>query len=519
MFAPLRSLPSLLARLGQHWQADHRRLQRQSRTKFTLEQLEGRLVPATSVSIAAINDGAESATPTPGLFRVTLSAAATADTTVNYTVSGTATNGTDYTRLTGSVVVSQGATTADIPVAVLDDQISEGTETVILTLAASTGLTLGSPNTATVNITDDDSHDLAVTETVSATTVTAGAVTNGAPSNLNYTITVRNPGTTDATGIVVTQTLPLGSSINVDTTTLPNGVTATATGVTWTVASLTAGSSRNITVRILVGASAASGDLVAPVSVTANGTVINTSDDTASVTTTISRQIDLTVRASGDKKPVHVGETLTYTITAVNAGPSNANNVIITETVPAGTKADPTDVTVAGWKFANGHYTMGVGTVRAGLTVTVPFFKVIVLGPATATTPPIRNVISVADDATAKELTPANNTVNVDTAVNLPPTVIPLSYFTPRGQVLAVPYTQGLLARAQDIDHDKVTIAFDVRTSAGSIYIRPNGSFRYTPPAGFVGIVTVRYRVFDGTNYSGYVFATIRVGVLGRRVP
>jgi len=59
--------------------------------------------------------------------------------TVNYTMSGTATNGTDYTSLPGSVVIPDGATGVDITVTPLDDTLREGTETVTLTLAAGPG--------------------------------------------------------------------------------------------------------------------------------------------------------------------------------------------------------------------------------------------------------------------------------------------------------------------------------------------------------------------------------------------
>ena len=59
--------------------------------------------------------------------------------TVNYTMSGTATNGTDYANLPGSAVIPDGATGVDITVTPLDDTLTEGTETATLTLAAGAG--------------------------------------------------------------------------------------------------------------------------------------------------------------------------------------------------------------------------------------------------------------------------------------------------------------------------------------------------------------------------------------------
>ena len=72
------------------------------------------------------------------MFTVTLSAASSTDTTVSYTVVGTATLGSDYTALSGSVTILAGATSATITVPVLDDALVEGTETVVVTLASIT---------------------------------------------------------------------------------------------------------------------------------------------------------------------------------------------------------------------------------------------------------------------------------------------------------------------------------------------------------------------------------------------
>lgn len=51
---------------------------------------------------------------------------------VNYSLAGTATNGTDYTRLTGTAVFPAGASSVDVTVEPLADNVTEGRETVIL---------------------------------------------------------------------------------------------------------------------------------------------------------------------------------------------------------------------------------------------------------------------------------------------------------------------------------------------------------------------------------------------------
>ena len=87
---------------------------------------------------------------------VNLSPVPTANTTITYTVAGTATPGTDYTTLTGTVVASASASSVNIPVAITDDSTQEGSETVILTLAAGSGYTVGTDRVHTLTIADND---------------------------------------------------------------------------------------------------------------------------------------------------------------------------------------------------------------------------------------------------------------------------------------------------------------------------------------------------------------------------
>jgi parallel beta-helix repeat protein len=77
---------------------------------------------------------------------------------VDYATSnGTATAGADYTASGGTLIFSDGQTTADFTVPILTDTLSEGSETFQVTLSnPGGGATLGTPAAATVTITDDD---------------------------------------------------------------------------------------------------------------------------------------------------------------------------------------------------------------------------------------------------------------------------------------------------------------------------------------------------------------------------
>ena len=122
--------------------------------------------PTTLVSIAATDTPATEpgGGVDDGQFTVTHSSASATDTVISYVVlaASTATAGSDYTALSGTVTIPALATTATIDVAVLDDAFVEASETVVVQL---TGITSGDPlimvdsanDTDTVTIDDDDS--------------------------------------------------------------------------------------------------------------------------------------------------------------------------------------------------------------------------------------------------------------------------------------------------------------------------------------------------------------------------
>src|SRR5207247_10588628 len=72
--------------------------------------------------------------------------------TVNFTLGGTAGNGTDYNTLGTSVTVPAGAASATVMVAPMSSTSYVDAKSVGLTLAANSSCTVGSPNNATVTI-------------------------------------------------------------------------------------------------------------------------------------------------------------------------------------------------------------------------------------------------------------------------------------------------------------------------------------------------------------------------------
>jgi hypothetical protein len=118
-------------------------------------------VPPTLVSVTASTPNANEQGPVNGVFTISRTGDTSVPLTINYTVAGTATPGLDYTALPGSVTFLPGASSTNITVQVIDDAITELTETVILNITGSAiyGVTTGS---ATVSILDNEPTEVSI---------------------------------------------------------------------------------------------------------------------------------------------------------------------------------------------------------------------------------------------------------------------------------------------------------------------------------------------------------------------
>jgi Ca2+-binding RTX toxin-like protein len=93
----------------------------------------------------------------PVLARINFSARTPVDLQVNYTVTGSVTSGQDFQPLAGSVLIPAGATTATIPIQIIDDNFFDPNETLTLTLTTGRGYAVGSTaSSATMVIVDNE---------------------------------------------------------------------------------------------------------------------------------------------------------------------------------------------------------------------------------------------------------------------------------------------------------------------------------------------------------------------------
>lgn len=112
--------------------------------------------PLPTVTVAASDPNASETGPDSGAFTISRSGSTESALTVQYTLGGMAGNGTDYQTLPASVTIPAGQTSAVVTVAPIDDGDIEDQETVVLTLNSSSAYIIGSPNSATVTISDND---------------------------------------------------------------------------------------------------------------------------------------------------------------------------------------------------------------------------------------------------------------------------------------------------------------------------------------------------------------------------
>ena len=122
---------------------------------------------STTVTVS-VQDSSASESGDSGVYRISRTGGINSSLIVYYTVSGSATNGTDYMSLSGSVVIPRGYSYVDVKLTPIDDTSVEGNETATLTLTANPAYNIGTPDSASVNIADDDVAPPDATVTVSA---------------------------------------------------------------------------------------------------------------------------------------------------------------------------------------------------------------------------------------------------------------------------------------------------------------------------------------------------------------
>jgi uncharacterized repeat protein (TIGR01451 family) len=304
-------------------------------------------------------------------------------------ISASGPNGTNVTPPTGNsrdVVIGIGslaaAATANITVIAQVNQNAAASisNSAIVRSTESTG---GS-DTNTANNTDVETTatnrlmDLEISKLDSSTS--QNPIRPG--GTVTYTLTARNNGPSDASGVRVVDNIPDGlqvtaasigsTSINIPST-AGDTTASNPDDLSFDVGSLASGATATLTVIANV-LSATRGDLVNTAVISSTDTTIVdsvTTNNTASRTTTLSAQVDLAITNSSTVSSVVAGNALVYQIDVTNNGPSQANGVSINNPLPSGVTFSSATAQQGTVSHANGTVTGTLGTIAPGATVRV----------------------------------------------------------------------------------------------------------------------------------------------------
>lgn len=149
---------------------------------------------------------------------------------------------------------------------------------------------------------------------------------------LTYTLIVTNVGVVSATGVVITDAVPVNTGF-VNCAPVSCGVSGGV--VSWTLGTLNVGQSRVVTLVVQVTSPLPNGTLIFN-----TGYVTSTEGitDTDTVTTGVGSLPILNLTKSsqdGNGSPLQPGDTLSYTLVVLNTGNATATGVVISDIVPA----------------------------------------------------------------------------------------------------------------------------------------------------------------------------------------
>jgi uncharacterized repeat protein (TIGR01451 family) len=290
------------------------------------------------------------------------------------------------------------------------DQTTTGNVVNTATVALGVG---ADSNAANNTATDTDTQgasqvDLSIAKTDGQAAYVPGTV-------VTYTVTVQNAGPSTANGVAIADVVPAsitGVTTNcIATGTASCGVNGSAgNNVLFTGASLRGGAGNVLT--ITVGGTidpAATGTLANTATVAPGVGSTDTSPANNSATDSDAQatgRADLSIAKTGPTS-VRLGETVTYTITVSNAGPSNATSVMVTDPTPAGL----TFVSTSG--ACTTPFPCALGTIAPGETRQIGATYQVPL--AYSASGPIANTASVASAET--DSVPANNSSTASTIV------------------------------------------------------------------------------------------------------
>ena len=291
---------------------------------------------------------------------------------------------------------------------VVDVGVVAGT---VLTNSASVVSTSPDP----VPLNNSDSEDTTVQEVADLSVAKVDLVDPVvAGTNVTYTVTVTNGGPSGAQSVVLTDTLPGGTSY---VSAVPDQGTCSelAGVVTCPLGTLADGASVDVVIVAAVAPVVADGTTLTNVaSVVSTTSEPTPGDNSTSEDTLITAAADISVTKVDSVDPVLAGANLSYTVTVSNGGPSDAQTVVLTDTLPGGTNyvsAVPDQGTCS---EAAGVVTCSLGAIAGGASIDVVIATAL---PSSTPAGTMTNTASVTTTTTDPDA--SNDSTSEDTEVAL----------------------------------------------------------------------------------------------------
>jgi uncharacterized repeat protein (TIGR01451 family) len=384
----------------------------------------------------------------------------TAGDTIRYTVTISNAGNTDATSVSfndlipantmivpGSVTSSQGTIVSEDPVSVTVGDVGVGSDvTIIFDVTIDDPLPGGVTsiaNQGTVSLSnqsdvDTDDPDTPASDDPTETPVTAapsleadktdilltdadssGGVTPG--DTLSYSVTISNTGTTEATGVVFTDSIPINTAVVPGSVSSSQGTVDSEDPVQVTIGNIAANGSSTISFHVLID-----DPLPAGVTTVSNQGTVSSSElpdeptddpdtvpDGDETITVVNLAPDLSiVKDDGDVTAIP-GSTISYTLDYANNGLQDATGVSLTETVPSNCSFSA-GTSTAGWVclpgiLAGSTCALTIGDLSSGGSGSV-IFAVTLDNPVPVGVTQVSNTASIADDGShGQDETPSDN--------------------------------------------------------------------------------------------------------------
>ncbi|WIV13898.1 DUF11 domain-containing protein [Proteiniborus sp. MB09-C3] len=378
-------------------------------------------------------------------------------------------------------------------------------------------------NTATVNSSTPDSNPDNNTSTVitdvNAIPADLSVVKTGTPNPINagdminYTIDVANAGPGDAQNVVLTDAVSpqlLGAEYSTD-----GGITWLPWTGSYDIGTLPGGASTTVLIRGTVDPSTPSGFIFNTANVTSTTPDPNPDNNTSTVITEVNAiPADLSVVKTASPIPVNAGEMLTYTVDVSNAGPGNAQDVVLNDAIPP--QLLGAEYSIDGgvtWNPWTGSY--NVGTLPVGATTTV-----LIRGKIDPSTPPGPIINTANVTSSTPDPNPDNNSYTIVTDVNALADVSIIKTGNPNpvipGQILnyTIDATNFGPSDSQDVMVNDIippqVLGAEYSTDGGVTWLPWTGNYNIgTLPAGASNTILIRGTV--DPSATGTIFNTANV--------